>query len=275
MAQWVPICDVEEIRACGRTASLGPALVWATNYAARNPFPRKFLYTACSYVGDSGMACKKSLEFGARCGQSSGGEPKFRFQVVLIDAMNARTSPLKAQIWDSASLLLNCSAIDFSLLDPMTQMTTVQKVFQNSPKLAVWFAVKGLEVTIQRFVSVDDSILVPSQVTANWPASPVALGTPTQVGKREATPSSTPVPLGTPSQRGKREATPSRPPSARKLITDLIEALNGTDLDEYSVRPWNRYFVVGHVVLQSITSLQWLCELMGLPNCNHYNNCLL
>lgn len=156
----------------GKTGNLGPCLVWAVNFSATNPFPRKFIYTACSHVAENGFTCNKSLDFGTTCGHSSTGQTKFRFHVILIDAVHAGTPPgtppCKAQIWDTTSALLKCPPQDFNELDSLSHFTLVQKVLQQTPRLAVWLWVKGLEITLQCFTFVGDAISIPSHRRL-WP----------------------------------------------------------------------------------------------------------
>lgn len=228
MADWTPLYEVEEGRLSGRVFTYGPCLVWAANYVARNPFPRKFMYRACSHVTENGNPCNKSLEFGSRCGHASPGYPKFRFQVLLFDAAHGGCPPVRAHIWDGAAQLLNCAPQDFFDLDTAAQLSAVQKVFQNSPKLAVWLGVKDLELHFHHFHFHGDS--------TSFPAHPHhspghSLPMPIRSHAPPVT-SSSPQGSNTPQQPSKREGTPSKPPSARKLLTDLIEALKGTDLDE-------------------------------------------
>lgn len=114
-----------------RVGHLAELLHWAlpkygpANYATMNPIPQNVLYTTCSHVCDTCMSCMNSLEFGPRCGHSSRGEPKYRFHMVLFNAIHAGTPPLKAQIWDCVAILLNSVAVDFNQLDAMSQLSTL------------------------------------------------------------------------------------------------------------------------------------------------------
>lgn len=197
MAEWVSLSDVEEKRAKGITMQFPPCLVWAANYTARNPYPRKFVYSSCPHRENDGHRCGKSLEWGSKCGHYLPGKPAFRFQLVLFDAIHGGVQPVKVLLWNCASILLKYSAMEFSVLPEIEQMAVVHDILQQSPRLQVSLEVKGFEVHIQRLNYVDAGI--------------------------PRTPTKTPVKL---------KSTPGKPNSAAKILANLIMQLKNADLDK-------------------------------------------
>lgn len=173
MAPWTSLVEVEETRISGKSFSFPTTIVWAGNYVARSPYPRKFTYVACPYTNDSGFPCGKSLEFGPRCGHDLPGIPKFRFELILFDAFYAGCKPLRVNIWDSASIFVGRSAVQFSNLSEEFQIQTIQSVVHRCPKLGVTLVVEDREVNIQGFSFLNELCASPSaycrSVTSNSP----------------------------------------------------------------------------------------------------------
>lgn len=96
MAQLTSLSNVEESMLSRKTTTFPPT-VWAGNFVARNPSPRKFIYYSFPYTTSSGFP-GKSLKFGQRSGHSLGGVTKFRFHLKNIYAFHAGCKPLRAQI---------------------------------------------------------------------------------------------------------------------------------------------------------------------------------
>lgn len=203
MTSWTSLSEVEEARTSGKKMTFAPALVWAANHIASSPYPRKFTYSACPGRGSAGLSCGKSLEFGPKCAHTLAGIPKYRFQLLLFDAHHSQCSPLTAQVWDCASTLLGLTALEFSRLSEMYQMNIVQSILQCSPKLEVTVAVKDMELHIQSLSVVKD--ICPSPLTLH---------------------------SGSGSSSSTIPRTPRKPKSAKKILNDLIEALQQADLED-------------------------------------------
>lgn len=141
--------DVEQSRIDGEEQTFAPALVWIVNFAARNPYPRRFVYASCPERLDSGCICRKLLEFGSKCGHALPSEPTFCFQVLLQDAVHGGVPPVWAQIWETASKVLGVSAADFAVWSELEQLMYVMSITQAAPMVEICLAVKDFELTIQ------------------------------------------------------------------------------------------------------------------------------
>lgn len=98
MESIMSLSTVEECRLAGKSRTFPSMVVWLVNYVARNPHPRKFLYSACPYRMDIGRTCAKSLELGPRCDHGLPGQPTYRFLVVIQDAVHVGVPPIRAQM---------------------------------------------------------------------------------------------------------------------------------------------------------------------------------
>lgn len=123
----------------------------------------------------------------------------------MTDALHGGP-PLMAQMWESASILLQTSPSDFSKLTYVDQMLKVQDILCKAPKFQFSVFVKDHEVHIQHLTPVCDAAPLCAS-SSFWFASP---------SPRKTT-------------DNKSLATSK---SVKKILTRLYEALDASDLDD-------------------------------------------
>lgn len=208
---WIWLASVEKHQLSGHSTTLPCSLVFAGNFVARNKFPAKFFYSGCPHRLDTGHLCALSLEHTPKCDHGLHGTPFYRFQLVLYDAVHAGLAPIRAQLWESAAILLECSPLDFSLLSESEQTFRIHSLTQLGPKLKVFFNVNKYELHISHLAFVDarPEISIPPSVRTpiRTVKSPVAV--------ESSTPDS---------------PEPALPKSAKKFMRLLVDAFNKVDI---------------------------------------------
>lgn len=166
------------------------------HWARQNPYARKLTYSSCPYP---------TWSLGHIVVYSLAGVPKCTFQLIIFDAFYVGCKLLRAQIWDSASLLLSFLAVDFSKMTEHTRIKVVPLVLQKCPQLTISLVVKDLKLNIQSFSVMHDSC----------PSPPYSLrpGTSSSPGQLYIQGTSTKI---------ESTSTAKEPKSAKCFLADLI-----------------------------------------------------
>lgn len=169
MVSWTSLAEVENSKNAGTAMKFDPAIVWVVNYVAPYPFPRKFVYGSCPERDETGRVCGRSLEFGTRCGHTLPARPAFRFHLRLCDALHVGVAPMTAHIWDTARILLNCSAPDFALRSELQQLRYMHEVTTRCLKVKIWLTTADRHVVVSHLTLLDT---FPTSLTLPVPAVP-------------------------------------------------------------------------------------------------------
>lgn len=124
MAMWTSLSLVEDTRVSRKIGLFPRCLVFGLNWNAHNEFPCKFFYLCCPHRHYSGLIYGKSLEFGPKYDHDMEGEPFFRFNLVMYDAIHGGP-PMTTQLWETTNILLKCSTTQFAKLSFIDQVLKV------------------------------------------------------------------------------------------------------------------------------------------------------
>lgn len=214
-AQWTSLSEVRESKVSGHFKRFPPALVYVGNYVARGKYPFRFTCLECPHQDTSGLVCGKTIEVGPRCNHELDMVPAFKFQLFLFDAHHLACPPLRAVVWEAASTLLGCSALDFSIMSEANQVKAIDHVVHKCPRIQAEFVVRDLEVYIQ-------SITIPTDC---W-LSPLPTPASASGGRRKSGRTRTPI-------KEEQGLILKKPKSAKRILLDglgdIMYALHSGD----------------------------------------------
>ncbi|CAM6089531.1 unnamed protein product [Calypogeia fissa] len=216
------LSDVQQAVLAKDSLYVGPIRVYAVNFIASNPFPRKFVYRGCTAKGKYGL-CRHSIEGPPikHCGHHALANgtflEMFRFQLVLMDATLLVTygvPTMRVLFWEGAREFLGLSAPAFASMDEIDQFELVHNMVKEVPLCSASFRVFKGVLSLQELEIVHKTTTLVETMTWSTPSTPSWARTPTA--------SSTGVPAispaRTPYHDARSELTPHpRTPSDRRV----------------------------------------------------------
>jgi hypothetical protein len=238
MGGWTSLSEVEESRGNGDSCTFPAACVWIANFVAPNPYPRRFVYQACPERLPSGRICSKSLEFGPCLKHDSPPIWKFRFQVVVFDAIHGGIPPLHVNMWDAASVLLGCSPEEFSGWGQVEQVAILDAVMESTPRAEIVLRTTDKGVSVQHLALLDARRLPnPVRSPRAWKLQSGSSSTSYQTPDKceppcEPTPQKQRRPYQSPAKSSGTPEQHGNVSSTKKLFQDLCKAIRATNLSD-------------------------------------------
>lgn len=166
---------VESTVEAGETQTYYDVVARIVNFTSTYPYPRRFSYKGCPLKLGNGIRCGLSKEVRREvCGHQVEAIDIYRFEVIIVDAVFGEVAPVRAMIWDSASIWLDIAASDFRSCTEQEQMDYLQAVALQGRKCKMICRVRHGELSVQVVSLVGEPTTVPLPLTLRTGARGIA-----------------------------------------------------------------------------------------------------